>query len=213
MHAGESGNARMRRWWRRTWPHHPEDKPDVLDLPLRLAGDVPWAQRIHLVLLGALGLLGILFVATPWSVAPWDLGLLLVMGGCGLTFTGIAGGVAFAIRRARSVLVTESAIAVSAPGSGPWISDVVAAAKVARVRFVDIDEIILVRRRERVALIGGDLNLDVLVRRLGLRLAGRPTSVEFPGLSFSTGRRGRRRAIAAGEFLARVSAVEFRSEV
>lgn len=118
----QSINARLRMFW----PRHARRGWTNSDLPIRLAGTLPWVLRIHVVVLAVLGLGGLLFAAAPLVPTEESLDALggVLMATFGLFMTGISLGTICSIRRSFSAVVSAAGILVDRPSSGFWFGEV-----------------------------------------------------------------------------------------
>lgn len=184
------------------WPRHARRGWTKGDLPLRLAGTLPWVLRIHVVVLAVLGVGGLLFAVAPLVPTDEPLDALggVLMATFGLFMAGISIGTISSIRRSISAVVSAAGIVVDKPSSGFWFGEVAGDATPGGDGQV-ITSVELVEVEREYDLIGGGFDFAVPVRRLALIFHGMQTPVA-PGLTFAVTRAGRARAEIAGKFLA-----------
>lgn len=184
------------------WPRHARRGWTTGDLPLRLAGTLPWVLRIHVVVLAVLGVGGLLFAVAPLVPTEEPLDALggVLMASFGLIMAGISIGTICSIRRSISAVVSAAGILVDEPSSGFWFGEVAHDAIPGGDRQV-INSVELVEVQLDYDLIGGGFDLAVPVRRLALIFSGTQTPTA-PGLTFASSHAGRSRAEIAGRFLA-----------
>lgn len=184
------------------WPRHARRGWTRGNLPLRLAGTLPWVLRIHVVVLAVLGVGGLLFAVAPLVPTDEPLDALggVLMATFGLIMAGISIGTICSIRRSISAVVSAAGILVDEPHSGFWFGEVAHDATPGGDRQI-INSVELVEVQRDYDFIGGGFDLAVPVRRLALIFHGTQTPTA-PGLTFAATRTGRARAETAGRFLA-----------
>lgn len=174
------------------WPRHARDSWDARVLPVRLAGDMPWPERIHVVVGLSVSAVGVL-LAVSGPLAGEDIGDWAPVAVLSLPFVAFGLALILFLRRGRSVLVTAAGVGERQEARGVWFSEVVGASGRA-VTATSLAGVRVEPDESDVGLIGGGFDLDVPVRRWAVVLHRDAGSVRFPGLTFAANRGGRGRA-------------------